>query len=75
MKAYFDAVGAPLPACFLTLILVVSGCGALDEMSDSEPTPDIGGGWATEYRANDKESRPLGVSSRARDIERSVGVR
>lgn len=74
MKLFFDAFRSLWGAVLVALALAGIGCGALDELNEVEPAADLGG-WATEFRANDKEASPLGVSSRAREIERSVGIR
>ena len=58
----------------LLLVGVAIGCETLNEVKDPE-TASHTSGWADEFRARDTESRPLGLSDRARDIERSVGIR
>jgi hypothetical protein len=53
---------------------LVTGCQSLQD-SPPQEAPGETAGFTTDFRASDTETKPLGFSSRARDIERSVGIR
>ncbi|MCO6457142.1 MAG: hypothetical protein J5I93_17745 [Pirellulaceae bacterium] len=54
------------------LALIPAGCRTTEEVS--EPAAPASSDWSSEFRTQDTDTLPLGLSSRAREIERSVGV-
>lgn len=70
MKRFHDLVC--LGACSLLLLPALAGCKPLEPVGESAPSSDTS--WGSELRAKDTETLPLGLSSRAREIERSVGI-
>lgn len=72
-----NRLGALLRASICLLLLAICGCQAMSNRTKEadEPEPSkTSEDWGTARRESDKDILPLGLSSRAREIERSVGV-
>ena len=62
-----------VPCILLLACFLIGGCTSIEALRDNG-LYDADAGWGTGYRETDPTTRSTGVTSRARQIERNLGI-